>query len=83
MDHPEFPTDKTGAIIRVQSLSGHYLYEAIDNGKRTILRYITEFNFGGNVPKGIVQSAANDKFMANVVKLKKLLVQENPELQTL
>lgn len=46
------------------------------------MAYITEFSFGGNVPKGLVQGAAADKFMTALQKLKKLLAKEQPGKMT-
>ena len=53
-EHPECLPDPTGKITRINTISGHYFFEAIDNGKRCKLHYITEFSFGGSVPKGLV-----------------------------
>lgn len=80
IDMPEIPVDPTGKITRMQTISGHYVFLSLDGGKRTRLIFLTEFNFGGNVPKSLVQSGASDKFIGNMVKLKKLLLKENPHM---
>ena len=82
VEHPEAPIDETGKLTRITTLSGHYIFEALDNGKRTRLSHLTEFSFGGNIPKSLVQGAASDKFTSNMVKLKKLLAKEQANQQT-
>jgi hypothetical protein len=44
--------------------------------------HFTEFNFGGNVPSGMVANGASDKFSAAISKLKKMLPKLHPTMMT-
>ncbi len=66
VEHPDCPIDTTGKLVRINTLSGHYMFQALDEGKRCRLHYITEFSFGGNVPKSLVQAGASDRFMGSI-----------------
>jgi hypothetical protein len=55
------------------------MLESLNEGRRCRLHYITEFSFGGNVPKGLVQTAACEKFMAGLAKLKKIMQKDHPD----
>lgn len=48
------PEDPTGKLVRMQSVHQHLLFKSTDQGTRTRLIYIAEFNFGGNVPKSLI-----------------------------
>ena len=82
MEHPEFPIDPSGKMIRINTISGHYFYEALDGGKRCRMHYINEFDFGGSIPKSLVQNGALDKFIQNIARLKKLIMKDCPEHMT-
>ena len=79
VEHTECPIDPSGKLVRINTLSGHYMFQALDEGKRCRLHYITEFNFGGNVPKSLVQAGASDKFINGLHKLKKILQKTYPD----
>ena len=66
VEHPECLPDPSGKVTRINTISGHYYFEALSGGRRCKLHYITEFSFGGSVPKGLVQTAASDKFMTGI-----------------
>jgi hypothetical protein len=60
-EHPNYPVDPTGKIVRANIKAAHYIFESLDDGKRCRFHYLTEFDFGGSVPRSLVQMAAADK----------------------
>jgi hypothetical protein len=58
-EHPEHPINEK--IIRINSLAAHWILEPLDGGKRTRLTNISELQFGGNVPKSLVQTSASER----------------------
>ena len=62
----ECPPDPSGKFTRINTISGHYFFEALDERRRCKLHYITEFSFGGSIPKGLIQAAASEKFMGGI-----------------
>lgn len=76
IEHPDLPIDHTGKYTRMAAIFGHYTFLSVDGGKRCEMTHYAEFNFGGNIPRGLVQNGAADKYIGNMGKLKKLLMKE-------
>ena len=81
-EHPDVPVDPTGKYTRMHAIFGHYTFLSRDGGKRCEMTHYAEFNFGGSLPRGLVQSGAADKYVANMGKLRKLLMKEQKEYYT-
>ena len=71
-EHEDAPLDPR--MIRINSLGAHWILEPFESGKRTKLTNISELHFGGNVPKGLVQSSAVERQVVVMGKLKKHLL---------
>ncbi|CDW84076.1 serine threonine protein kinase [Stylonychia lemnae] len=73
-DHPEIPK-----IIRVDTRSGSYAIEPLNEGKCCKMTYITEFDFRGSIPRYIIQKAGQASYIDSMGKLRKLLDKLHPD----